>query len=227
MESFSPTLFVVDDEPAARASTAAIGSSLGLNCETYSSAEEFLSHFDSSRPGCLILDLKLAGMDGIELQERLLARGSTLPVILVSGYGTVPVAVRAMQNGAITVLEKPCAAGELEKAIAVAIEINRQTQTNRSKQADLKARLEKLSPREREAMELIIAGQPNKSIARELGVSPRTVDRIRAAIFHKLDAASPMDLARMAVDSGTHAASNGNGNGDVLDDVPPVGQTVS
>ena len=208
METSSATLFVVDDESAARASTAAIGSSLGLNCETFSSAEEFLARFDPARPGCLVIDLNLGGMDGLALHERLSTLGSLLPVIFVGRRVTVAMAVRAMQNGAITVIEKPCMGGALEKAILSAIEIDRKVQIGRSRQADLKARFEKLAPRERKAMALIMAGQPNKSIARELGVSLRTVDRIRAEIYRKLDAASPMDLARMAVDAGTDAAAN-------------------
>ena len=204
-----PTLFVVDDDPEVRASMAALATSMGWDCQAFSSAEEFLERFDPARPGCVVTDLRLGGMDGLQLQEHLGNLSSALPVILVSAYGSIPIAVRAMRNGALTVLEKPCNADELASAIHLAVNVTLNTPAARPNRAGLQLRFDSLHLREREAMARIIDGVPNKTIARHLGVSHRTANRIRAAIFKKMGVASAVDLARMV--------------GGLQNDVPPEG----
>ena len=120
MEKSDHTLFVVDDDPEVRASAAALAVSMSWDCQVYSSAEEFLERFDPSRPGCVVTALRLAGMDGLDLQQHLAKLGKAPPVILISAYGSIPIAVQAMRNGALAVLEKPCDADELASAIRLA-----------------------------------------------------------------------------------------------------------
>ena len=197
MDQTDLTLFVVDDDPEVRASMAALAISMGWDCQVFSSAEEFLERFDPARPGCLVTDIRLGGMDGVQLQEHLANLSSAPPVILVSAYGSIPIAVRAMRNGALTVLEKPCNADELASAIHLAVGIKPNTPAARPKRAGLQLRFDSLHVREREALAWIIEGVPNKTIARQLGVSPRTANRIRAAVFKKMGVTSAVDLARM------------------------------
>ena len=197
MSADKTTLFVVDDDPDACRSAAALASSMGLACETYSSAESFLESFQSSRPGCVLIDLRLNGMSGFDLQEELVARGSELPVIVISAYADVPATVRLMRNGALTVLEKPYRADELAEAIRVAIEMDCQQRAARAERRRLQERIDALPPRERQTMDLIVAGKPNKAIARQLDVSHRTVDRLRAAVLRKMGIDTAVELARI------------------------------
>jgi FixJ family two-component response regulator len=191
------TLFVVDDEPDACRSAAALASSMGIACETFSSAEIFLASYDRSRPGCVLIDLRLGGMSGFDLQEQLALRGSTLPVIIISGYADVPATVRLMRHGALTVLEKPYHADELAEAIRLAFEMDDRKRETRARHRQVQRCIGTLSPRERHAMELIVAGKPNRWIARHLSVSPRTVDRLRAAVFRKMGVQTAVELARI------------------------------
>lgn len=195
------TVFVVDDEPTARKSAIALASSMGLGCKTFASAEEFLQHYDPSLAGCLLLDLRLDGMNGLELQERLAAMRAPLPVVLVSAYADVATTVRAMRNGALTVLTKPYEADELAGAVHEALEVDRKTRRDDARRAEIRRRIHTLSDRERELMESIIVGRPNKLIARDLDVSHRTVDRIRATVLEKMGAETAVDLARMVTES--------------------------
>jgi FixJ family two-component response regulator len=197
MNTDMPTLFVVDDDPGARRSAAALASSIGVACETYSSAESFLQSFDPSCPGCVLIDLRLNGMSGFELQEELAARGSDLPVIVISAYVDVPATVRLMRNGALTVLEKPYQADELAETIRLAFETDRQRRTALAERRWIRQRINSLCPREKQTMELIVAGRPNKLIARQLDVSHRTVDRLRAAVFRKIGVDTAVELARV------------------------------
>jgi FixJ family two-component response regulator len=197
MNTDTNTLFVVDDEPDARRSAAALASSMGIAYETYASAESFLESFDPARPGCVLIDLRLGGMSGFDLQEQLAARGSTLGVIIISAYANVSATVRLMRRGALTVLEKPYHADELAEAIRLAIETNRQERTALAERQRIHERIDTLSPRERRTMERIVAGRPNKLIASELDVSHRTVDRLRAAVLRKMGVETAVELARI------------------------------
>jgi two-component system, LuxR family, response regulator FixJ len=202
-------LYVVDDEPAARAGIAALAASMGLVSETYSSGEEFLEHFAPARSGCAVIDLRLEAMDGIELQKRLLGMGCELPVIFVSAFMNLPNTVQAMQNGAVTVLEKPCQPDQLMAAIRTALSICRKRLEAALKKAVLQARFESLSEREREVMSMILRGMPNKNIANRLGISQRTMNRLRAEIFEKMGTESAVGLAQVAVQLETSACHAG------------------
>ena len=200
MNPNNKTLFVVDDDPDACRSAAALASSLGIDCQAFSSAESFLESHDPSRPGCVLIDLRLGGMSGFDLQEQLAARGSTLPVIVISAYADVPATVRLMRHGALTVLEKPYQADELAEAIHLALEVDDRWRKTRARHRQVQQCVDTLSPRERQTMELIVAGKPNRAIALYLDVSPRTVDRLRAAVFMKMGVETAVELARIVVE---------------------------
>jgi two-component system response regulator FixJ len=194
-----PTVFVVDDDPAARDSVAALVASHGLKVEDFASAEEFLAARDPARRGCLIADVRMAGMSGLELQERLVARGDSLPVIIITGFADIPMAVRAMQAGAVTFLEKPCADQELWQSIQVALDSEELAESSRQKRADVIARRESLTPAEVDVLERILAGKPNKLMAVELGVGLRTVELRRATLMKKMRADSLPELVQLVL----------------------------
>lgn len=200
MDPSGPTMFVVDDEAGARESLAALATSMGVPCEAFPSAEECLQRLDPTRRGCLVIDLRLPGMDGLGLQERLPALGVAMPVIVVSAYADVRTTVRAMRNGALTVLEKPCQTDELADAVREALDAQGRAVTPDRRTAESRARFSALDERERTVMGMILEGVPNKTIARRLHVSHRTVDRIRAAVFEKMGVGSAVELAKMAED---------------------------
>ncbi|HUT88113.1 MAG TPA: response regulator [Thermoguttaceae bacterium] len=201
MNESAATLFVVDDEPDARRGVAALASSMGIRCETFASGEELLARFNPAAAGCLLIDLRLNGMSGLELIERLSAKGSTLPVILISAYADVRTTVRAMNSGALTVIEKPYQADELADAIQAAVKADRHAREEQARRAEVRRRMSTLTPRERQTMELIMAGKPNKAISRELDFSQRTVDRVRAVVLQKIGVDSAVALARVVTDA--------------------------
>ena len=201
MNESAATLFVVDDEPDARRGVAALASSMGIRCETFASGEELLERFNPAAAGCLLIDLRLDGMSGLELIERLTAKGSTLPVILISAYADVRTTVRAMKNGALTVIEKPYQADELADSIQAAVKADRYAREEQARRAEVRRRISTLTPRERQTMELIMAGKPNKAISRELDFSQRTVDRVRAVVLQKMGVESAVALARVVTDA--------------------------
>jgi FixJ family two-component response regulator len=180
-----PTVFVVESELLTRSSFVALISSLGLAVEAFASGEEFLQRVDAARPGCAVVALRLAGMNGIELHRRLLGSAGNLPVILISAYLTVRATARAMEQGVFRVLEKPYRNDELAGAIQDAIEHDRAFRTQKCYRLDFEHRLELLDARERQTLELILAGHPNKAIERRLGLSRRTVERVRSSILAK------------------------------------------
>jgi two-component system, LuxR family, response regulator FixJ len=196
----SPTVFVVDDEAVARDSVAALVSSMNLGCRSFSSAEQFLDNYDPFHPGCVVIDMHLDGMNGLQLQERLAGQECSIPVVFMGAYLNVPIAVRAMQNGAITVLEKPLVANQLADAIQKAVDISREELETRNRRTNLRNRYNSLNKREQEVVALIINGMPNKTIARDLDISQRTVARIRSDVFKKMGADSAVDLAQMAIE---------------------------
>jgi len=197
MDATGPTVFVVDDEPSIRRAVAALMSSKGMRCETFASAEEFLRDYDPSREGCLVVDLRLGGMTGLELYERLAAAGNSPATIVLSAYVDVPTAVHAMKHGAVTVLTKPCHPTQLSDAICAAIEADCKSRKDCTRRREVRGRVETLTPRERQAMARIVAGEANKLIARRMGISQRTVDRLRAAVFRKMGVETAVGLARM------------------------------
>jgi FixJ family two-component response regulator len=194
-----PTVFVVDDDPAARGSVAALVASHGLAVESFASAEEFLAAYDPARRGCLIADVRMAGMSGLDLQQHLAAKSSALPVIIITGFADIPMAVRAMQTGAVTFLEKPCADKELWQSIQVALDWEEQAQLDRQDRAEIIARRASLAPGEVEVLDRLLAGKANKLIAVELGLGLRTVELRRATLMKKMHADSLAELVRLVL----------------------------
>jgi len=194
-----PTVFVVDDDPGIRDSVTWLFQSVGLTVETYGSAQQFLDTYVTTRPGCLILDVRLPGMGGLDLLEALRRRGATLPVIVVTAYGEVHSAVRAMKGGAIDVMEKPTRDQVLLDRVQQALELDRQTRASLATRAEAAARYARLTKREREVLRLIIAGKANKVIASDLELSPKTIEAHRAAIMRKLGVHSTPELVRIVM----------------------------
>ncbi len=192
-----PTVFIVDDDAAIRRSLRFLIESVGLKAETYSSAEEFLEVCDPERPGCLVADLRMPGMSGLQLQEQLQARGVELPVIIITAYAEVPMAVRAMKKGALDFVEKPFSDQELLDRVSKGIELDRQNRAEASERAAVAARFAQLTTREREVMTGVVAGKPNKTIAIELHLSEKTVEVHRAAVMKKLEVESVAALIRL------------------------------
>lgn len=199
MQNSEPTVFIVDDDDAVRGALSLLVRSVGLATETYASATEFLGRFDPERPGCLVLDIRMPGMSGIELQERLCAQGATTPVLFITGHGDIPMAVRAMQAGAVDFIEKPFNEQELLDRIQRALRLDAETRRERAGKDALRMRLDGLTVREREVMDRIVAGQANKVIALDLGLSERTVEVHRAKVMEKTGARSLAELVAMVI----------------------------
>jgi RNA polymerase sigma factor (sigma-70 family) len=192
-----PVVMVIDDDEGMRQSLLWLLKSVGLPALGYPSAEAFLAALDPDQPGCLVLDVRMPGMSGLELQEKLVAMGAALPVIIVTGHGDIPMAVRAMKAGAIDFLEKPFNNQQLLERISAALRTAAAAHSEQRRRRDLRDRLASLSPREREVALLVAAGKQNKVIAFELGISPKTVEIHRHNAMEKLQAASAAELGRM------------------------------
>jgi len=197
--SSKATVFVVDDDTAARESVLALITFKGLQAKGYASAEDFLANYDLNMPGCLVLDVRMSGMSGLHLQQQLLDMGSTLPIILITGYADVPMAVRAMQNGAVTFLEKPSQEQELWKAIERALNLEESQLALRKQKAELEARHATLTEDEVLVFRKLLEGLPNKRMASDLDIGLRTVELRRSNIMRKMDANSLPELVRMAI----------------------------
>jgi FixJ family two-component response regulator len=193
------TVFVVDDDEAARESVIALVSLKGLQAKGFASAEAFLNAFEPDRKGCLVADVRMQGMTGLQLIEQLAGRQSKLPVVVITGYADVPMAVRAMQMGAVTFLEKPCQEQELWQAIQQALQIEQRRQGERSHQSDVAARIASLSDEEAAVFRMLLDGKVNKRIAVELDLGLRTIEARRANVMKKMQATSLPDLVRMAI----------------------------
>ncbi len=202
------TVFVVDDEPDARESVAALSQSLGLACRAFSSAEEFLSGYSADAPGCLVTDIRMLGMNGLELIKALPCYGISLPVIAISGYADTELAVEVMRQGAVTMLEKPCPQDQLIEAIHDAIERDARQRSAEQDRRRFMERWEKLTEDERAVLDGMIAGKPNKAIARELDVSIRTIENRRAQVFVKMACKTVAELVRQATRARYEAADS-------------------
>jgi FixJ family two-component response regulator len=194
--SEAPTVFVVDDNAGVRKSLQALVEAAGIPVETYASASEFLAAFDLHRPGCLILDVRLRGKNGLELQDDLRRLGSSLPVLVMTGYADVPTSVRAFKGGAIEFLRKPVPPRELLERIHAALEANRQANETKAKHDLVARRVAQLTPRERQVMELLAVGNSSKRISTALHVSVRTVEGHRRNVLRKMNVDSAVQLAR-------------------------------
>jgi two-component system response regulator DctR len=184
------TVFVVDDDEAVRDSIQELVESVGLQAEGYDSAPAFLDAFESQRPGCLVLDVRMAEMSGLVLQERLNELKASIPVILLTGHGDVPMAVQAMRSGAVDFIQKPYREQALLDSINVALTTDAAARRSSVVTDDVEQRLASLTGREREVLDKILSGLTGKEIARELGVSPRTVEAHRKNLLHKLGIAT-------------------------------------
>ena len=196
-DTSAPTIFVVDDDDAVRDSLRDLIDSVGLDVATYPSAHAFLDVYDNARRGCLVLDIRMPGMSGLELQERLNERGSSLPIVFITGHGDVPMAVEAMKRGAVDFIQKPFRDQELLDRINLAIEQNRRRREAEETKQDIAERVSSLTRREREVMDMVIQGKANKVIAIDLGLSQRTVEVHRAHVMDKMRARTLAELVRM------------------------------
>jgi FixJ family two-component response regulator len=205
--SAPPTVFVVDDDPSLRVALPRLLASVGLRSETFGSAEEFSRQIDPSRAGCLILDVRMPGASGVELQQQLIAAGYDLPVIFVTAYADVSLTVRVMKAGALELFTKPFDDQRLLDTIHEALERDRVRRLELDGIRALRDRYQTLTAREREVMTLVATGRLNKQIAAELGTSEKTVKAHRGQVMSKMRAASIADLVRMT-DSLARAASH-------------------
>ena len=193
----SQTVFIVDDDPAIRIGMQALMESVNIAHEIFASADEFLQREEDHRAGCLVLDIRMPGLGGLELQEELISRGNTLPIIFITGHGDVPMAVDAMQKGAVDFIQKPFRDQELLDRIREALLTDKERREELEQHAEVEKRLKKLTNREHEVFDLVVTGKPNKVIAYELDVSQRTVEIHRARVMEKMEARSLADLVRM------------------------------
>src|SRR2546422_10077852 len=214
-----PTVYVVDDSPALRKSLRWLIKSAGLTAETYASAREFLEAYDPTKPGCLVLDVRLHQMSGLDLQAELTSRCVPTPIIIITAYGDVPTAVRALRGGAVDYIQKPFSDQLLLDRIWQAIDRDREARRTEAIRADVSQRLARLTPREREVMDGLVAGRTSKEIAVDLCLSVRTVEAHRAQV-----------LAKMRVDSGTKLVRlvlmAGSGDGETPDRPPSESRSI-
>ncbi len=204
-------VFIVDDDEAVRNTLRLVLKAAGLACVTFASAQEFLASYDLDQPGCVVLDVRMPGMTGLELQQILNLKGAVLPVIFISGHGDVPMAVEAMKHGAFDFVQKPVKEEELADRVKRALEKDR-VNRNQLRQRDvIRERLQSLTPREREILTLVTRGKPNKVMAGDLGVSQRTVEIHRARVMEKMGAESLAQLVRMVLDFEPQAGSPASG----------------
>jgi two-component system response regulator FixJ len=200
----NPVVMVVDDDSGVRNAMRALLKSVGLNATLYGSAQEFLGAYDPQQPGCLLLDIRMPGMSGMDLQQELNLRGAVVPVIFMSGHADIPMAVEAMQHGAFDFLQKPFRDQDLLDRIQKAIAKDAERRLALGERSRIKTHLESLTEREREVLDLLTTGKQNKQIAQDLGVSPRTIEIHRARVMEKMNAQSVAELVRMMLDLTGH-----------------------
>jgi FixJ family two-component response regulator len=198
MPDAPPTVLVIDDDPALRASVGRLLRSLGINVQLFASISDFLKSDPPDGPTCLVLDVRLPGQSGLDLQRELARAKRQLPIIFITGHGDIPMSVQAMKGGAIEFLTKPFRDQELLDAIQLGLARDRAWLENEKEIAALRARFETLTPREREVMALVVTGRLNKQIANDIGISEITVKVHRGQVMRKMKASSLPNLARMA-----------------------------
>ena len=198
MNDTDSIVFVVDDDPSVREGLMDLASSVGLKAKAFSSAQEFLQHKRPDVPACLVLDVRLPGSSGMDLQRELAQSEEPLPIIFITGHGDIPMSVRAIKAGAVEFLTKPFRDQDLLDAIQQALKADLAAREQRARAAELRGRYESLTQREREVMRLVVTGLLNKQIAGELGTSEVTVKMHRGQVMHKMKAESVVDLLRMS-----------------------------
>jgi two-component system response regulator FixJ len=200
------TVFIVDDDASVRKSLTRLLDSLGFAAETFASAEEFLRRERYEGIGCLVLDVRMPGLSGVDLQEELNKADYTLPIIFITGHGDIPMSVRAMKKGAVDFLPKPFDEKELMDALKRAVEKDRTAKADRAARRGILEQVGQLTPREYEILQHLITGMLNKQIAFKLGIAEKTVKIHRARVFEKLNAYSVAELVRMAEKAGIKSA---------------------
>jgi len=198
MQHAEPVVFVVDDDEAICRSLGLLIEDIGLKAQTFTSAQHFLSAYDPAQPGCLVLDVRMSGMSGLELQNRLNELEIRIPTIIMTGHGDVPMAVEAMKAGALDFVEKPFRDQVMLDSIQKAVALDRQVRDRERHHEDFRSRLDLLTQRERQIMDMLLLGKANKVIAYELGISQKTVDFHRSNVLNKLEASSVVELVRLA-----------------------------
>ena len=198
MSEIEPIVYIVDDDLSVRRSTERLIRSAGLKVQTFTSAKEFLKNARFEGPACLVLDVRMPGLSGMDLQRELTQSGIHIPIIFITGHGDIPMSVRAMKAGAVEFLTKPFRSRGLLDAVRAAIERDRSAHKERTETGELRQRYEQLTPREREVMALVAAGLLNKQVAGELATTERTIKFHSAHIMQKMRAESLADLVRMA-----------------------------
>jgi FixJ family two-component response regulator len=201
-----PAVFIVDDDSAVLKSLARLLRSARLNVMAFGSPQEFLERHDPRAPGCLVLDLAMPGLNGLELQAALTVKGSAIPIIFLTGHGDIPTSVQAMKRGALDFLTKPVNDGDLLKAVQVAIEKDRIARLASAELEDIQARLDSLTPREREVLTHVVSGQLNKQTAADLGIVEKTIKIHRARVMEKMKVESLAELVRLTEKAGIRAA---------------------
>jgi two-component system, LuxR family, response regulator FixJ len=200
VKELPPIVFVVDDDEAVRDSLRLLLKSVGLAAAALPTAQAFLDSYSPQQPGCLVLDVRMPGMSGLDLQQQLNLRGAVIPVIFITGHGDIPMAVEAMQQGAFDFLQKPFRDQDLIDRIQHALTKDQTNRVELNERTRTRERIESLTPREREVLALVTSGKPNKVMAGDLGVSQRTVEIHRARVMEKMAAASLAQLVRMVMD---------------------------
>jgi len=194
-----PSVFIVDDEEAIRSALSLLMESVGLKAENFASSQEYLDQFDASKPGCLILDVRMPGISGLDLQARLSAEKIHPPIIIITGHGDVPMAVRAVTAGAVDFIEKPFNNQSMLDSVHRALELDGIQRGESSRLQDIEKRYDELTPREKEVLQCVIEGKRNKVIAVDMNISQSTVEAHRAKVMEKMTAGTLSDLMRMAL----------------------------
>jgi FixJ family two-component response regulator len=207
MKDIKPVVFIVDDDSSVRRSLERLVRSVGLTAKSFASAKEFLQTGHGKETGCLVLDMRMPEVSGLELQEKMTRAGIFLPIIFISGHATVPMSVRAMKAGALDFLQKPFDEQDLLEAVYRALDRCRQAREEHHEMETLRARVRSLTPKEYEVFTWVITGMPNKNIAERLATAEKTVKVHRAAIMKKMGAESVAALVRMAEKAGIHPLS--------------------
>jgi FixJ family two-component response regulator len=195
--STEPTVFVVDDDESVRESLSMLIETIELNVKSFANAQEFLQDYEPNEPGCLVLDVRMPGISGLELQAKLAADGHKIPVIFITGHGDVPMAVGAMKTGAVSFIEKPFRDQDLIDTIQEALEKDAKEKVLLTKRSEIEEKLDTLTPREKQVMDRMVDGMQNKKIAYELEISQKTVDFHRANIYKKMNANTTVELLKM------------------------------
>jgi FixJ family two-component response regulator len=202
MNAYVPTVFVIDDDSAVLDALGRLLRSYDLNVATFASPQQFLDQLESCQHGCLVLDVEMPNLNGLELQQQLAARGNELPVIFLTGHGDIPMSVQAMKHGAVDFLTKPVQAHDLIECVHDALEKDRSNQQTRTDMDEIRQRMATLTPREREVLDHVVAGKLNKQIAADLGTVEKTIKVHRAHVMTKLKVRTVADLVRLTERAG-------------------------